>query len=1273
MSQSATSYEQLSPLKRAYLALEKAQARIETLDRARHEGIAVVGMACRFPGGVNGPDDYWKLLVEGRDAVTEVPSSRWDIDALFDPDPNAPGKVCSRFGGFIDNVDLFDAAFFGISPREAESLDPQQRLLLEVAHEAFEDGGAAGERLAGSSTGVFVGLANGDYYCLLTGHCRERIDAYLGTGTSPNSAAGRVSYVFGLRGPCVAIDTACSSSLVAIHLACQALRNGECDMALAGGVNVMLTPDLSITFSKAHMLCLDGRCKTFDADANGYVRGEGVGLVLLKRLSDAVASGDRILAVLRGSAINHAGASGGLTVPNGPAQQEVIRRALGIARLQPDEVGYIEAHGTGTSLGDPIEVGALGAVFAGRSEPLWISSVKTNLGHLEAAAGIAGVMKVILALCHGEIPPHLHFKTPSPRIPWDSLPVRVPTQRTPWPAGAKRRVAGVSSFGFSGINAHVLIEEAPTLPQHDKVERPSYLLALSAKHPDALRQLAARYARRLADDADLQLADVCFTACVGREHYEHRLALIARTKAEAQQCLEEFSRVGTSDRIRVGQAGSDACKVAFPLSDDNEWTSILEKLADLYVAGARIDWQAVVGPRAGRFVSLPTYPYQRRRHWVQTSDEASTELVAAENVHPLLGHQIVLAGDGDLVQFESRLSGRKPAFLDQHRLAGVAVLPASGFFEAALAAAREGQPGRELIVENVVLEQAMPFLDGLPRIVQTAIRPDAAGFRFELYSRTARYVAESAPLPWTLHAAGRLVAPSAETPAVPVSLDELRQRCPESVSLANFYAQLSRRGLQYGPLFQGLKQLWRGDREALGQIELTPEAMRAAEEYVLYPPLVDACLHVTADLLDPRVDSGGTYRGSGDEMPHGDREEHSPESPLTYVPVGVERLRFFAAPGAVLWSHARLRESLRSEPAARYEIDLDLLAPDGTLVARLEGLQVQQVDLGALAREFSQQQREPRGDQAGTTSGLADEISRLPAGIQRERVAQFLEDVVVKILKLPRGERPSHQRNLFELGLDSLMSVELLYRINNTMRINLPMQALLDGAAIAPLAEAIVRELTARGPAPAVMDRTSATQAISTPAQPSLTATTAHSQKSARLRLLCCAPPEASESVFARWSEALQADVIVCPIRWPATAAEQAEPHSGDWLRLVEHVAEETLDLLDRPFALFGYGRGGRLAFDVARVIQQRFNLSPVHLIVATAGPPDATAPMLDCSLTAIACTQPEPLDRDAQMVWQRQISGSFRLELLTGDFAAHLQSPERLLRIVRRDLEDVD
>ncbi|MGH3555609.1 MAG: beta-ketoacyl synthase N-terminal-like domain-containing protein, partial [Mycobacterium sp.] len=369
------------------------------------------------------------VLRQGRDAISEVPPDRWDVDEFFDPDPDAPGKVVTRRAGFIDDVTGFDAPFFGMSTREARLLDPQHRLLLETAWRAVEHSGTAPTALANTNTGVFVGLSTHDYLGMVSDELTyPEIEAYMAIGTSNAAAAGRISYRLGLQGPAVAVDTACSSSLVAIHQACQALRLGECDLALAGGANVLLTPATMITFSSARMLAPDGRCKTFDAAADGYVRGEGCGVIVVKRLEDAIRDGDRIRAVIRGSAINQDGASGGLTVPNGIAQQRVIAEALKRAGVAPGDVGYLEAHGTGTSLGDPIEAQAAGAVLgAGReaSRPLLIGSVKTNIGHLEAAAGIAGVIKVILSLEHGLLPQHLHFRNPSPHIPWDRLAVQV--------------------------------------------------------------------------------------------------------------------------------------------------------------------------------------------------------------------------------------------------------------------------------------------------------------------------------------------------------------------------------------------------------------------------------------------------------------------------------------------------------------------------------------------------------------------------------------------------------------------------------------------------------------------------------------------------------------------------------------------------------------------------------------------------------------------------------------------------------------------------------
>src|SRR5258707_404984 len=428
----------------------------------RPPSFAIVGYSARFPGAADA-DEFWDVLSQGRDAISEVPADRWDVDEFFDRDLDAPGKVATRRAGFVDDVSGFDAPFFGLSVREARLLDPQHRLLLETSWRAVEHSGIAPTSLAGSNTGVFVGLATHDYLGMASGELTfPEIEAYMAIGTSSSAAAGRISFRLGLQGPAVAVDTACSSSLVAIHQACQALRLGECDLALAGGANVLLTPATMITFSHAHMLAPDGRCKTFDAAADGYVRGEGCGIIVIKRLQDAIRDGDRIRAVIRGSAINQDGASGGLTVPNGLAQQRVIADALKRAGVAPSDVGYLEAHGTGTSLGDPIEAQAAGAAFGvGReaSRPLLIGSAKTNIGHLEAAAGIAGVIKVILSLEHETLPKHLHFQNPSPHIPWDRLAVEVVQEATPWERIGGPRIAGVSSFGFAGTNAHVILEE----------------------------------------------------------------------------------------------------------------------------------------------------------------------------------------------------------------------------------------------------------------------------------------------------------------------------------------------------------------------------------------------------------------------------------------------------------------------------------------------------------------------------------------------------------------------------------------------------------------------------------------------------------------------------------------------------------------------------------------------------------------------------------------------------------------------------------------------
>ncbi|MCC7368640.1 MAG: SDR family NAD(P)-dependent oxidoreductase [Chloroflexi bacterium] len=558
----------LSPNRLALLVLD-LQAKLGAGKPSQPEPIAVIGLGCRFPGGVHGPAQFWDLLAEGRDAIEETPRSRWDADALFDPNPDAPGKVASRWGGFLTNVDRFDAEFFGMSPREARSLDPQQRLTLEVGWEALEHAGYAPDRLHGSATGVFLGICNGDYGRTLLSQEPELLDTYAATGNAYSVASGRLSYVLGLQGPSISVDTACSSSLVAVHLAVQGLRSGDCRMALAGGVNAILSPATTIALSRAHMMSSDGRCKAFDAAADGFVRSEGCGFVVLKRLADAESEGDTILAVIRGSATNQDGRSNGITAPNGPSQVAVIRQALADAGVEPSDVSYVEAHGTGTALGDPIEVQALGAAIGSglpQDRPLLIGSVKTNLGHLESAAGIAGLIKVILSLQQGVLPRQLHFQTPSPHVDWDRLGISVVDRLTQWPNHPRgRRIAGVSSFGFSGTNAHIVVEAAPASDVRvNRVERPRHLVSLSARTQPALRTMAEQLHTFLERNPDVALADLAHTANAGRSDFDHRAAIVAASHAGVRDALAALHTGTPSDGLIVGHpSGNMPPDVAF--------------------------------------------------------------------------------------------------------------------------------------------------------------------------------------------------------------------------------------------------------------------------------------------------------------------------------------------------------------------------------------------------------------------------------------------------------------------------------------------------------------------------------------------------------------------------------------------------------------------------------------------------------------------------------------------------------------------------------------
>jgi microcystin synthetase protein McyE len=621
MSQTPPAHDYRDLLAKALAKLDRMQARIDSFEQAASEPIAIVGMACRFPGGVDSPALFWERLIDGFDAVRDIPKDRWDVDAFYDPDPRAPGKISSRRAALLDAIDSFDARFFSISRREAESMDPQQRLLLEVAWHALEHANQPALAQADRPLGIFVGLCGADHAMAMYKGGYTRIDSFFGTGNAASVAAGRLAFFLGATGPAVTIDTACSSAMVALHQACASLRRSECRAALVAAVNVILDPAISIALTKANMLSPGGRCRTFDAAADGYVRGEGCGALILKRLSDAIADGDRILATVRGSAVNQDGASGGLTMPSGPAQQRLLRTALGAARLLPEQIDYVEAHGTGTPLGDPIECNALGAVYqvAARKEPLRIGSVKTNLGHLETAAGMAGIIKTVLALQHGVIPPHLHLQQPSSHIDWAGLGLHVPRTVEPWPRTDGPRRAGVSSFGFSGTNAHVLLEQAPPARLATPTALPAgdHVLVLSAKGQPALRALADRYVSLLATLPETEVAALCATAARGRAALPDRLAVVGASGAELHRQLTDWQKGQTAHRAVLQGRVKDGAGAA-PVPSAAELQPLTAAvLAQRFVAGESIDWNRHHEGHAALSIDAPLYPFQREsfRSW----------------------------------------------------------------------------------------------------------------------------------------------------------------------------------------------------------------------------------------------------------------------------------------------------------------------------------------------------------------------------------------------------------------------------------------------------------------------------------------------------------------------------------------------------------------------------------------------------------------------------------------------------------------------------------
>ncbi len=982
--------------------------------------VAIIGLACRLPNGANNPDQFWQALLAAHDGVGALPANRRSLRG-----------PCRWQGGFLDDVDCFDAGFFRISPREAELLDPQQRLLLEVTWEALESAAIAPAMLRGTRSGVFVGLMGSDYEDLIASNGNTAdINAHFATGNACSVAAGRLSYFFDWQGPALSIDTACSSSLVAVHTACRSLLGGECTLALAAGVNLLLDDKRFLAYEQAGMLSPHGRCRTFDASADGYVRGEGCAAVVLKRLSDAQADEDPIMAVIRGSAINQDGSSSGLTAPNQLAQQAVIEAALAQAGLAPHEIGYLEAHGTGTKLGDPIEVMAAAQVLgAGRSadQPLLIGSLKSAMGHLEAAAGIAGLIKTVLSMQHGVIPAQLHFATPNPHIPWERLPLRVVAQAQAWPAGPKR--AGISSFGFSGTNAHVIVEEYIG-PQRSPTEvSGAVVVVLSAKRDEQLRDQAQQLLAYLERHEEVNLADLAYTLQVGREPLGVRVALVARSMNELKEQLSRYAQGEVpQDDLYQGQ------QTLALLRDDAKRQRTVEawlakgelgKLAQGWMQGLEVAWESLYGEAKPQRISLPTYPFAKERYWVP-----QTVGGAARQLHPLV-HQNT--SDLSEQRFSTTFTGEE-FFLRDHVVHGERVVPGVAQLEWARAAVmlasggELGTAGRSVLLQEVTWLH--PLVVAQPQEVQIGLEMQEDGrISFEIY-RGSGDEAVVYSQGWAQF------AKEDETPWV--DLEAARRQCERILTGEACYPRFAQLGLGYGPSFQIVHELRVGRNIAVGALRLPGESPAG---YVWTPNVLDGALQTSVWLTQ------GTSDG-----------------PLA-LPFTVAQVRQWGELPMPAWVVVR---PAADDSAAVRKFDIEIVDKTGRVALRLSGFSTRSLHNAAageaaLTASAASTVELPTLNQvspAVTTQEQMDfdaqrAVHRLSHSHLASRVRQGVCQSMVETLLLDENQLVE-DRDFAEYGVDSLTGVALVNAINTQLSLNLSTTVVFKYATIEQLSAHII-------------------------------------------------------------------------------------------------------------------------------------------------------------------------------------------------------------------------
>jgi acyl transferase domain-containing protein/NADPH:quinone reductase-like Zn-dependent oxidoreductase/acyl carrier protein len=802
-----------------FIAQQKGLVTKQNIEKISHQKlqkqspIAVIGMACQFPGGAESVEEYWQMMLQGFDPIQEVPSNRWQLNEYYDSDNKKAGKMNTRFGGFLKNIEYFDAAFFNISPKEAQKMDPQQRIYLEVAWHALEDAALDPDELKNTSCGVFAGVFMHDYERYSVKNTPlEEINAYTNLGITPSAVAARLAYYLGTNGPSFAIDTACSSSLSAIYQACLALRAGDCDLAFAGGVNIILDPEPNIGYSKANMMASDGRCKTFDSKADGIVRSEGCGIVLLKRLDDAIRDGDRIHSVLKSVVANQDGASNGITAPNMYAQKALLEDALYSADLSADDIDLFETHGTGTYIGDPIEIDAINHVYATkkRSHPLILGAIKSQIGHAGAASGVAGVIKSILAIKNQKIPANLHFQKLNPVIDIDQVPCSIPTHTIKWDKVDKRRAA-ISSYGFTGTNTHVILEEYKNDKEIKESTIEEYIFILTAKSKKSLQALIKKYIKFLSED-DSQLIDICFTLAIGRKHFNHRIALEIKDK---QHLIAELKN-NNYELIDI-----DSIKQKKDKDHGNE-------LIELFLSGKNVDWKKYYKSyqKSVKKIALPHYPFNKKRYWLELTDVSSKE--GSLSHHFLLQSQSINFKDNTYI-YTSEISEAFPSYNSHHKLFGNVVIAGASYLSALMSFAFNVLKTEQLSIDNIEFIHPLIVTKNEKKLLQIIIHKKASGYEFEVCSNANQEV--------ITHAIG-LINEKVQFSQKEISINKVLARCSKSYEIKSHIKRCAVIGLEINRHFHWLKSIKYSQQELLAELR-EPDDDEYSGHY-LHPGLIDS-------------------------------------------------------------------------------------------------------------------------------------------------------------------------------------------------------------------------------------------------------------------------------------------------------------------------------------------------------------------------------------------------------------------------------------------------